>query len=89
MKLFLSLIFLSLLILNCKGKSVSAEECSPVVEAMLGNFSSVLADKPQEEVQQMLNLTRPILQKECESGKYNLECLKTAKSIEQLQTCKK
>lgn len=89
MKLLISLIVIGILTFNCKGKTVSAEECNPVVESMLGNFSSLLADKSPEEVQQMKNLTRPILQKECESGKYKLDCLKTAKSLEELQTCKK
>lgn len=88
MKLLISLIVLGLLTLNCKGKSVSAEECNPVVESMLQNFSSLLTDKSPEEVQQMINMTRPVLQKECESGKYKLDCLKTAKSLEELQTCK-
>lgn len=60
-----------------------------IVESMLGNISSVLTDKSPEEIQQLKNVTRPVLQKECESGKYDLECLKTAKSVEQLQTCKK
>ncbi|MCX7999998.1 MAG: TIGR04454 family lipoprotein [Leptospiraceae bacterium] len=89
MKLFLSFIILGTIVFHCKGKAVSSEECNPVVESMLGNISSVLVDKSPEEIQQLKNLTRPVLQKECETGKYDLGCLKTAKSIEQLQACKK
>ncbi len=88
MKRIISLVILGLLTFNCKDKSVSSEECTPVVDTMLENFSSLLKDKPEEEIQQMKNLTKPILQKECESGKYKLDCLKTAKSLEELQTCK-
>lgn len=92
MKFFLTLTLsiLSIALFNCKGNSVSSAECAPVVQSMIENMSTVAGDNTSPEEQEKAKaLLTPVFQKECESGKYDLNCLKTAKSIPELQTCKK
>jgi small lipoprotein (TIGR04454 family) len=73
---------------NCKDKSISAAECTPVVEAMFENFKKMAPDSAEEADKKKMMLL-PVLQKECESGKFDLACLKVAKDMMALQTCKK
>ncbi|MCB1176497.1 MAG: TIGR04454 family lipoprotein [Leptospiraceae bacterium] len=71
--------------LGKSGSSVTPEQCAPTVQIMLQNFKKQNPNTTASE-QQML---APILQKECESGKYNVDCMKLAKTTEELQLCKK
>ena len=71
---------------NCKDNSVSEAECTPVVNTMFENFKAAVPGDEIEKNKPMIVLT---LQKECQSGKFNLDCLKTAKTITDLQLCKK
>jgi small lipoprotein (TIGR04454 family) len=91
MKITLTLLIslMALGLINCKGNSVSSAECAPVVQAMMENMSSAVEGVSPEEQEKGKAMLLPVFQKECESGKYDLECLKTAKSIAALQTCKK
>jgi len=85
--LILTLAFMSLLfVINCKDNSVSEAECTPVVQSMFDNFSKAAPEGDIEKAKMMLV---PMLQKECQSGKYNLDCLKNSKTITELQLCKK
>ena len=85
--LILTLALLSLLlVINCKDNSVSEAECTPVVQSMFDNFSKAAPEGDMEKAKMML---LPMLQKECQSGKYGLDCLKNSKTIAELQLCKK
>ncbi|MCB1176496.1 MAG: TIGR04454 family lipoprotein [Leptospiraceae bacterium] len=68
--------------------SVSPEECFPVVESLLENFGDMNPNATDEEKEKARVMLKPVLQKECESGKYDLDCLRSAKSIAELQSCK-
>ncbi|HMV81259.1 MAG TPA: TIGR04454 family lipoprotein [Leptospiraceae bacterium] len=82
------LILLAALVANCGGgKSISPAECTPVVESMIENFKKMNPDKADEFDKQKLMIL-PALQKECESGKYKLDCLKNVKDYLALQSCK-
>lgn len=83
------ILLLSISLANCKDTSVSAAECTPIVQTMLTNFGDVNPGATPEEKEKAKTILTPVIQKECESGKYNLECLKNAKSIAELQGCKK
>lgn len=94
MKNFLFLIAAMALALamNCKGSSVSSAECEPIVNKLFENVSKELAKEKPEEAEKisMLKATLlPTIQKECMSGKYNLDCLGKANNIAALQACKK
>ncbi|MCB1178841.1 MAG: TIGR04454 family lipoprotein [Leptospiraceae bacterium] len=82
------LLLLAITVFNCKDQSVSSAECTPVVQSMLGNFGDMNPNATDEEKEKAKVMLTPVLQKECESGKYKLECLKSAKSIAELQNCK-
>jgi small lipoprotein (TIGR04454 family) len=71
---------------NCKDNSVSEAECTPVVQTMFENFSKLA---PEGDIEKAKMVLIPMLQKECQSGKYELQCLAGAKSIQELQLCKK
>lgn len=71
---------------TCKDTSVSEAECTPVVQAMFENFSKLA---PEGDIDKAKMVLIPMLQKECQSGKYELSCLSSAKSIQELQLCKK
>ncbi len=75
--------------MNCKGSSVSSAECEPIVNKLIENIMKEM--KPEEvEKFSMLKATMvPSIQKECMSGKYNLDCLSKASNIAALQACKK
>jgi small lipoprotein (TIGR04454 family) len=83
------ILLLSISMANCKDQSVSSAECTPIVQAMLTNFGDVNPNATAEDKEKAKVVLTPVLQKECESGKFNLECLKNAKSIAELQGCKK
>ncbi len=85
----LAIAFAMIAFTNCKDKSVSSAECTPIVQSMLENFSSMAANATDEEKEKTKMMLTPVLQKECESGKYDLNCLKSAKTLPELQTCKK
>ncbi|HNN03980.1 MAG TPA: TIGR04454 family lipoprotein [Leptospiraceae bacterium] len=72
---------------NCSNKVVPSDECIPVVEAMFENFQKLNPDKAQSYADQKHSIMS-VLQKECESGKYRLDCLKTAKDSIAIQACK-
>lgn len=74
------------LFLNCKDNSVSEAECTPVINSMLENFAKAA---PEGDLEKIKVAIVPALQKECQSGKYNLDCLKNAKTPVELQSCKK
>ncbi|MDX1961134.1 MAG: TIGR04454 family lipoprotein [Leptospiraceae bacterium] len=74
---------------SCKDNSVSSAECTPVVEAMFENLKKMAPADAQEQVDQKKAMLIPVLQKECEKGVYDLNCLKNAKDIASLQLCKK
>ncbi|HNI99860.1 MAG TPA: TIGR04454 family lipoprotein, partial [Leptospiraceae bacterium] len=83
------LILLAALVANCGGgKSISPAECTPVVESMIENFKKLNPDKAEEFEKNKLMIV-PALQKECESGKFDLTCLKNAKDPIAIQSCKK
>lgn len=81
------MIFLSLFVFNCKDNSVSEAECTPVVQSMIDNLSKAIPDMKDLEKTKMMLV--PMFQKECQSGKYNLDCLKNVKNLQEVQTCKK
>jgi len=86
-KLTLSLAILPLLIFGaCKDTSISEAECTPVVAAMFENFKTAM---PEGEVDKAKLVLLPMLQKECQKGIYKLDCLQTAKTLPELQLCKK
>lgn len=86
-KLILSLAIFSLTLLGaCKDTSISEAECSPVVDTMFENFKTAM---PEGEADKAKVVLLPMLQKECQSGKYKLDCLQTAKTLPELQLCKK
>jgi small lipoprotein (TIGR04454 family) len=89
MKIFLILLTLVVATSNCKKNIISPEECAPVVQSMIENLSSSMENVSPEEKEKAKALVVPVFQKECESGKYDLNCLKSVKSVVELQTCKK
>ena len=56
---------------------------------MFENLSKELTPEEAEKVKAMEGSLKPGVLKECTSGKYNLDCLKSASNIAALQTCKK
>ncbi len=66
--------------------SVSEAECAPVVQVMFENFSELA---PEGDIDKEKMVLIPMLQKECQSGKYELSCLSNVKSIAELRVCKK
>ena len=83
------LLVTSILFSNCAKDAVSAAECEPVVNQMFTNLSKELTPEEAERVKAMEGSLKPGVLKECTSGKYNLDCLKSATNIAALQTCKK
>ena len=74
---------------NCKGNQYSKKECEPIVSQMLVNFSKNLKPEEVEKLSALKVQLIPTLQKECTSGKYDLECLKQSSNVMAIQTCKK
>jgi len=74
---------------NCKGNQYSSAECEPVINQMLVNFTKDLQPEEVDKLATLKSQLLPMLQKECMSGKYELECLKNATNIASLQVCKK
>lgn len=92
MKKFLAiatLLVASIFFSNCTKEAVSVAECEPVVNQMFTNLIKELTPEEAEKVKAMEGSLKPGVIKECTSGKFNLECLKTATNIAALQTCKK
>lgn len=83
------LLVASILFTNCTKEAVSAAECEPVVNQMFTNLAKELTPEEAERVKAMEGSLKPGVIKECTSGKYNLDCLKSATNIAALQTCKK
>ncbi|HMV81258.1 MAG TPA: TIGR04454 family lipoprotein [Leptospiraceae bacterium] len=74
---------------SCKTRVFpSKAECAPVVESIIENFKIVNPDKA-EEIENQKSMIVPALQSECESGKYDLICMKNAKDPIAIQSCKK
>lgn len=73
----------------CGGPKHSAEECAPIVEEMLTNLTAGQKADDTANIATMKATLVPVLQKECMSGKFDLTCLKSAKSIPAIQACKK
>ncbi|ASV13557.1 MULTISPECIES: TIGR04454 family lipoprotein [Leptospira] len=73
----------------CPGSKHSAEECSPIVDEMLTNLTAGQKPEDAANIATMKATLVPVLQKECMSGKFDLTCLKSAKSIPAIQACKK
>jgi len=74
---------------NCKGNQYSKKECEPIVNQMIENFSRNLKPEEAEKLSALKVQLIPTLQKECMSGKYDLECLKQSTNVMGIQTCKK
>jgi small lipoprotein (TIGR04454 family) len=83
------LLLASILFSNCKGEVVSAAECAPIVDQMFVNLLKELKPEEAEKAKSMEAAIKPGVIKECTSGKFNLDCLKSATNIAALQTCKK
>lgn len=83
------LLVASILFSNCTKEAVSAAECEPVVDQMFANLMKELTPEEAEKVKAMEGSLKPGVIKECTSGKFKLDCLKTATNIAALQTCKK
>ena len=83
------LLVTSIFLSNCAKEAVSAAECEPAVNQMFENLSKELTPEEAEKVKAMEGSLKPGVLKECTSGKYNLDCLKSASNIAALQTCKK
>jgi small lipoprotein (TIGR04454 family) len=83
----ISVLLVLLGLLNCKDNSVSEAECTPVVQSMFDTFAKATPNESDLEKSKMMLM--PMLMKECQSGKYNLECLQNSKNITEIQTCKK
>ncbi|TGK32571.1 TIGR04454 family lipoprotein [Leptospira gomenensis] len=73
----------------CGGPKHTAEECAPIVEEMLTNLTAGQKAEDTANIATMKATLVPVLQKECMSGKFDLTCLKSAKSIPAIQACKK
>ncbi|MBE7413597.1 MAG: TIGR04454 family lipoprotein [Leptospiraceae bacterium] len=87
--LFLIVVVGFVLTMNCKGSSVSSAECEPIVNKLFENLSKELKPEEAEKVSMMKATLLPTIQKECMSGKYDLDCLSKATNIAALQACKK
>lgn len=70
---------------NCKDKSISEAECTPVVNTMFENIKAAVPSGDEIERNKVMLIAT--LQKECQSGKFNLDCLKNAKSITEIPLC--
>ncbi|TGK03901.1 TIGR04454 family lipoprotein [Leptospira semungkisensis] len=90
-KTFFSILAIFLLagIISCGGAKVSQAECEPVVGDLLKNITAAQTPEQAAKFQVMQAQVSAQLLKECMTGKYDLTCLRSAKTIAALQTCKK
>ena len=86
MKYIFVLCFLALFS-NCSQNKYSPAECEPVVQQLVDNLSKDLSEKEQSKLNALKSNMMPVLEKECMSGKYELECLKAAKNPLAIQAC--
>ncbi|MCE9500993.1 MAG: TIGR04454 family lipoprotein [Leptospira sp.] len=77
------------LAINCKGSSVSSAECEPVVNKLFENLSKELKPEEVDKISMLKATMMAGIQKECMSGKYNLDCLAKATNLAASQNCKK
>ncbi|EMM71538.1 putative lipoprotein [Leptospira weilii str. 2006001855] len=87
--IFLGALTVLSLTVACPGSKYSAEECAPIVDEMLTNLTAGQKPEDAASIATMKATLVPVLQKECMSGKFDLTCLKSAKSIPAIQACKK
>ncbi|EPG65819.1 TIGR04454 family lipoprotein [Leptospira wolffii] len=86
--LILAILLLSLAI-SCGGAKVSQAECEPVVGDLIKNLTATQTPDQLEKFQAVQAQMTTQLLKECMTGKYDLTCLRSAKTITALGTCKK
>lgn len=84
----LLLISASSLFINCNKDKVSAAECEPIVNNLMDKVKAEISAEQMAQFEAMKMTLQPTVQKECMSGKYNLDCLKNAANIAAIQTCK-
>lgn len=77
------------LLISCGGAKVSQAECEPVVSDMLKNLYSAQTPEQSEKFRAVQAQISTQLTKECMTGKYDLTCLRSAKNLTALGTCKK
>ncbi len=70
------------------GSSVETD-CESAVTRMFANLLKELTPEEAERLKAMEASIKPGVIKECMSGKYKVDCLKTANNVADLQTCKK
>ncbi len=82
-------ILLFALLISCGGAKVSQAECEPVIGDLLKNLSAAQTPEQLEKFQVVQAQISSQLLKECMTGKYDLTCLRSAKTLTALGTCKK
>lgn len=63
-------------------------ECSAIAKVLIENFKNFNQENSEKIENQRIVLISGI-QKECESRRYDLDCLKNAKNIAEMNVCKK
>ncbi|EIE01144.1 MULTISPECIES: TIGR04454 family lipoprotein [Leptospira] len=76
-------------LISCGGAKVSQAECDPVVNELISNLAVGQTPEQAEKLKAMQGQISAHLLKECMTGKYDLTCLKSSKTLAALATCKK
>lgn len=69
-------------------KPLTVKDCNKVMNTVYENMKKDNLENA-EEIEKKREMIFPALMRECESRKYNLECLMNAKSIAEISQCKK
>lgn len=80
---------LTILLFQCKQRGYTSQECKPVMVKLLEAESQIAPPDQLEQVKSLESSLLPMMEKECMSGDYELECLKQASSFESVQSCRK
>ncbi len=64
------------------------QKCSKITESIIDSYDKLNKSATEEEKYKSRLMLTPVLNKECESGKYDLECLSSVNSVLKYKDCK-